>query len=271
LFIQTSNGDFRQDTAFKKGVEEDGDCRFFDADGDGDKDLFIANGETRFGDTSAYLIPRLFLNDGKGNFRKDSLAIPGNTRTVAGCVSAGDYDGDGDLDLFIGGRVSAQYPMAPKSFLLQNNKGRFTDVTAKVNPELQRAGMITAAVWTDLNNDRQLDLVLAGEWMPIRFYKNNKGRLTEITEATGLAQNSGMWRSLAGADVDNDGDMDFIAGNLGQNCKYHITPSEPMKLFAKDIDGNGSIDPVPFYFINYIPPLTAICLPTRCPLLKNIF
>ncbi len=172
-----------------------------------------------------------------------------NVRTIAGCVTAGDYNGDEQPDLFIGGRVSKTYPLSPESFILQNNKGIFTDVTAKVCPALQKPGMVTSAVWTDFDNDKQLDLVIAGEWMPIRFFKNNHGILREVTDSTGLTHTNGMWRSLVATDIDNDGDIDLVAGNLGLNCEYRATPSEPIQLFATDIDGNGTVDPIMFYYI----------------------
>ena len=125
------------------------------------------------------------------------------------------------MDVFIGGRVSKQYPLSPNSYLLQNNKGVFTDVTNNVCPALSKAGMVTAAQWTDIDNDKHPDLVIAGEYMPIRFFKNDGKRLTEITASTGLQNTNGLWRSLIATDVDGDGDMDFIAGNLGLNCNYH--------------------------------------------------
>ncbi|MBP6024579.1 VCBS repeat-containing protein [Ferruginibacter sp.] len=229
--------------------EEDQDCILFDADKDGDSDLLITGGDIQFEENSIYYKSRLYTNDGKGNFSLQPDAIPDAVRTIAGCVSAGDYDGDGDLDLFIGGRVSKKYPLSPKSFLLQNNHGIFTDVTAKVCLALQTPGMVTAAVWTDFDNDHQTDLIIAGEWMQLQFFKNNRGKLIDVTAATGLTQMNGMWRSLIATDIDNDGDMDLVAGNLGLNCEYRASPAEPMQLFASDWDGNGSIDPFFFYYI----------------------
>jgi len=147
------------------------------------------------------------------------------------------------LIYFIGGRVSKKYPLSPKSFLLQNNNGIFTDVTPKVCPALQTPGMITAAVWTDFDNDGQTDLIIAGEWMPVQFFKNDHGHLSDVTASTGLTANNGMWRSLLATDIDNDGDIDLVAGNLGLNCEYRPGAIQPMQLFATDLDGNGSIDP----------------------------
>ncbi|MEP7109505.1 MAG: VCBS repeat-containing protein [Ferruginibacter sp.] len=250
VFIQKSDGSFTaKDLYGGIKMQEDMGCTFFDADGDSDPDLLITYGDMRYEDTSRFYKPQLFINDGKGNFVESDNAIPATITTIAGCVTTGDYDGDGDLDVFIGGRVSKKYPVSPKSFILQNNKGIFTDVTKTVCPALQHAGMITAATWVDFDNDKKTDLVVAGEWMPVRFFKNINKTLNEVTTTTGLTQMNGMWRSLIAADVDNDGDLDFVAGNLGLNCKYHVSMNEPMKLYAKDIDGNGSIDPVMFYYI----------------------
>jgi len=250
IFTQLKNRSFSGKNLIDSiKMEEDEDCILFDADNDGDADLLITSGDTRYEENAPYYKLRLYSNDGKGNFTLQPNAIPANTTTIAGCVSAGDFDNDGDLDLFIGGRVSKKYPLPPKSFILQNNGGIFTDITAKVCPALQTPGMVTAGVWTDFDNDKQTDLIISGEWMPLRFFKNNKGLLQEVTDSTGLTQMNGMWRSLNATDIDNDGDIDLIAGNLGLNCLYSVSSSTPMELFAADIDGNGIIDPVFFYYI----------------------
>jgi enediyne biosynthesis protein E4 len=247
-FTQKADGSFLAKNLYGGiKMQEDMDCSFFDADGDKDLDLLITYGDVRYEDTSMYYRPQLFLNDGTGNFSLSANAIPASVTTIAGCITTGDYDADGDLDVFIGGRVSKTYPISPKSFILQNNNGIFTDVTKNVCPTLQQAGMVTAAIWVDFDNDKKIDLVVTGEWMPIRFFKNTGTSLLETTATTGLTNMNGMWRSLAATDIDNDGDIDFVAGNLGLNCKYQATANEPMKLFAKDIDGNGSIDPFLFY------------------------
>ncbi len=250
LFQQTENGTFNHitfDTDIK--YQEDMDCVFFDANGDGHLDLLITYGDTRYNEHSIYYKPRLYINDGMGNFRLDEEAIPDHVRTIAGTVAVGDYNGDGSPDLFIGGRVSKMYPLAPRSFLLHNKKGKFTDITEKTAPELTNPGMISAAVWADINNDQKPDLVIAGEWMPIRFFANNGTHLQEVTNQTGLEHMSGLWRSLTACDADKDGDIDFVAGNLGSNHKYQVTAQYPMKLFAADLDKNGIIDPVMFYYM----------------------
>ena len=250
IFTQQSNGSFagKDFIPASKFTEDEGSV-LFDADGDGDLDLLITYGDTRYSDTSSFYHPKLYLNDGKGNFILSTNAIPSNIKTIAGCVAVADYDGDGDMDVFIGGRVSKQYPMPPNSYLLQNNKGVFTDVTNKVCPALSKAGMVTAAQWADIDNDHHPDLIIAGEYMPIRFFENDGKKLTEITSSTGLQNTNGLWRSLVATDVDGDGDIDFIAGNLGLNCNYHTSAQYPMKLYAEDIDNNGSIDAVMFYYI----------------------
>jgi len=250
VFMQNANQTFgAKNLTDSSKFQEDSDCLLFDADNDGDLDLIVTCGDIQQPDTSFYYQPQLYINDGKGKFNIKGNVIPSNVRTIAGVVTAADFDKDGDLDLFIGGRVSSQFPSSPRSFILQNNNGIFTDVTAKVCPALQQPGMVTGAVWTDFDNDKQIDLIIAGEWMPIRFFKNNHSRFQEVTNLTGLSQMDGMWRSLIAADIDNDGDTDFAAGNLGLNCLYNVSEKRPMEMFATDLDGNGSIDPVLFYYI----------------------
>lgn len=251
IFIQQQEGSFQPKNLDEPNKEqEDLGAVFFDADGDKDLDLFVNSGGYEYDAGSPNYLPRLYKNDGQGNFALDKNAIAATIYTSAQAVAATDYDGDGDMDIFIGGRVSpSKYPIAPRSYLLQNNGGRFTDVTAEVCAELTEPGMITAAVWTDFNGDKQPDLVMAGEWMPVRFFANNRGALKEITTTTGLNDLSGQWRSLSAADIDKDGDMDIVAGNLGLNNTYKASLQHPIKLFAKDMDANGSIDPILAYYI----------------------
>lgn len=230
-------------------MEEDMGSVLFDVDGDGDQDLLVTGGDIQYEEGSVFYKPRLYLNDGKGHFSLDKQAIPAGVATIAGRVSAADFDGDGDMDLFIGGRVAKEYPLSPRSFILRNDKGVFTDVTDKVCPTLRAGGMITASVFMDFNNDKQPDLVVTGEWMAVRFFVNDHGLFREVTDSAGPAHMHGMWRSLIAADVDGDGDMDLVAGNLGLNCIYRVDSAMPMDLYAADMDGNGRIDPVMFYYI----------------------
>lgn len=279
LFTQQGNGSFTGKNLVDsiKG-EEDMATTIFDANGDHHPDLLVTSGDIQYEEGSPYYKPRLYLNDGKGNFRLDNNAIPDSIRTIAGAVATADIDGDGDQDIFIGGRVAKEYPLSPRSYILRNNKGVFTDVTAKVCPELQKAGMITAALWMDLNNDKQPDLVIAGEWMPIRFFINQHGTLHEVTDSTSPANMHGMWRSLVAADVDGDGDLDLVAGNLGLNCDYQTSPATPMELFAADLDNNGRIDPVMFYYLKdkdgvrrSYPAFSRSQLAAQVPLIKKQF
>ena len=259
-------------------MEEDMDCILFDADKDGDSDLLITGGDVQYDESSEFYQPRFYTNDGKGNFNRQRNAIPAAVKTIAGCVAAGDFDADGDPDLFIGGRVSKHYPVAPRSFLLRNNNGIFSDVTDEVCPALKNPGMITSAVWVDFDNDKQIDLVIAGEWMSLRFFKNDHGKFKEVTEQTELPAINGMWRSLIASDIDGDGDMDLVAGNLGLNCEYKVNSEQPMELFASDIDRNGNIDPVLFYYIknekgkkNLYPSVSRSVLATQVPSIKKKF
>jgi hypothetical protein len=250
LFMQRKDQSFLSKSLVDSiKMEEDMGCTLFDADGDGDPDLLVTGGDIQYEENAVYYKPRLYINDGEGKFSLSKNALPDAVRTIAGCVTAADIDGDGDQDLFIGGRVAKEYPLSPRSFILRNDKGTFIDVTAQVCPALEKGGMITAAVWMDLNNDKQPDLVVAGEWMPVRSFMNRRGILQEVTDSMGVANMHGMWRSLIAADVDGDGDQDLVAGNLGQNCDYQVGAATPMELYAADIDGNGRIDPVMFYFI----------------------
>lgn len=251
FFIQQKNGSFiKKELVQGEKNEEDLGSLLFDADQDGDLDLFVTNGSYEFGPTAAYYQPRLYLNDGRANFRLDKTAIAANVSTSAQAVAGADYDGDGDTDLLVGGRVQpGQFPASPQSFLLRNDKGKFVDVTGAVCPELKEAGMITSVFWTDLDSDNRPDLIIAGEWSTIRFFKNSGARLNEITSSTGLQNLSGQWRSLTAADLDKDGDIDFVAGNIGSNNKYRATPETPIKLFVKDFDYNGIVDPILAYHI----------------------
>ncbi|MEM6805359.1 MAG: VCBS repeat-containing protein, partial [Bacteroidota bacterium] len=248
FFIQTSSGEFEPRVFEGDEAYEDVDALFFDADGDTDLDLYVVSGGSVSGIQVERYQDRLYLNDGKGNFHKNLDALPEMYSSTA-CVKAADYDGDGDEDLFIGGRlVAGKYPNIPQSYLLENQGGRFVDVTEKVAKDLQHVGMVTDAEWADINQDEKPDLVLLGEWMPISTFLNT-GRTLKAHKPRGLSFSEGWWNCIEGADFDGDGDMDFLAGNLGLNTNYRAKEDEPVCIYAKDFDKNGSIDPILCQFI----------------------
>ncbi|PKA96825.1 VCBS repeat protein [Flavobacteriaceae bacterium MAR_2009_75] len=256
-FLQKKDGSFeRKEVAYKKSdklEEEDAGTLLFDADGDGDLDLYIARGCAQYPENHEFYTDILMINDGEGNFKYVVDGLP-DLRSNSSAVKAADFDRDGDLDLFIGSRVLPfSYPKADRSYILRNestaNEPKFVDVTEKVSKELKFPGLISDALWTDFNGDFWPDLILAGEWMPLRFFENNNGSLVEITEAAGLANYLGWWNSLTAADLDNDGDMDYIAGNVGENINFKASKSEPVRVYAKDLDNNGTIDPLISYYL----------------------
>lgn len=250
VYYQVEPGKFESRDLTGPKPEEDMGCLFFDADQDGDLDLYIVSGGSDYAETSKNYQDRLYVNDGKGNFALDPTAIP-DILSSGSCVVAADYDQDGDLDLFVGGRITpGKYPLPAKSFILQNNGGKFEDVTYKISPEVGSIGLVTAALWTDFDNDTKIDLILAGEWMPITLLKNTGNGFKNITGSSGLEDSNGWWNSLAGADFDGDGDIDYVAGNLGLNSFYKASDEHPVKVYAKDYDQNGSMDPILTHFID---------------------
>ncbi len=245
IFHQNKNGQY-QSVSSLNSEYEDTDALFFDADNDGDVDLYVVSGGTEFKPESAAYQDRLYLNDGQGNFAISKEKLP--TITASGsCVISADFDKDGDEDLFVGGRVKAhRFPEMPRSYLLENKKGKFTDITPE---DLKYTGMITDAAWADIDKDGWQDLTLVGEWMPIIFFKNKKGKLerseADIQDENGKkAAIQGLWNCLAAKDMDGDGDIDFIAGNQGLNTRLEASDKEPLVLFTGDYDKNGSPDPL---------------------------
>ncbi|HMX03194.1 MAG TPA: VCBS repeat-containing protein [Chitinophagales bacterium] len=250
IYTQTANGTFAK-TSFAEGTEdiqsEDMGAIFFDADGDNDNDLYVVSGGSDFPKDDVHLQDRLYINDGNGKFSWAKDALP-KMISSGSVVAAQDFDKDGDLDLFVGTRIiPGNYPYPTKSYILQNNKGKFTDITSSVAPDLEKIGLVSAAIWTDVNNDGDYDLMLTGEWMPITIFENNGGKFKNITNAAGLSESTGWWNSLTAGDFDNDGDMDYVAGNFGTNLKYR--PKEkPIELFYDDYDNNGTHDIIMGYW-----------------------
>jgi len=248
LLVQQANGSFATTPLEEKQKSEDMGALFFDADQDGDNDLYVVSGGNEFYEGHEAYQDRLYLNDGQGNFTLTAQALP-DMKTSGSCVVAADYDQDGDLDLFVGGRLRPQkYPLPPRSYILRNNGGTFTDVTESVAPALSQIGLVTAALWTDFDDDGQVDLLVAGEWMPLTFMRNQKGKFENETSQTGLPNTSGWWNSLLAEDFDQDGDLDYVAGNLGLNSKFSASAKEPLSIYVKDFDQNNTIDPIMAYY-----------------------
>lgn len=252
LFFQKPDGTFRQ-TALTGGekYEEDLGVLFFDYDNDGDLDLYIASGSNEHFADSEYYQDRLYRNDGNGNFTLTQDVLP-NLRVSSSCVKAADFDQDGDLDLFVGGRtIPLKYPLPPDSYLLINNGGKLVDNTQELASGLRKIGMVKDALWTDFDNDMDVDLIIVGEFMPIQLFKNTNGRLENVSGQTGLTYTAGWWNSINGGDFDNDGDIDYVLGNLGLNTTYKVSRDEPMTIYAADLDQNGYIDPIITAYINH--------------------
>jgi hypothetical protein len=254
IWIQNNAGKFTakpESAILKDSASEDIDAAFFDADNDGDKDLYVACGGYEFNEGDPALQDRLYINDGKGNFSRKQNALPAML-TSKGCVKADDIDGDGDMDLFVGGRVvPGKYPITPDSYILLNDgKGKFEDATADICADLKQIGMVTDAVFTDLNNDSRPDLLIVGEWMPVKVFINEKGKFTDASSQYVHFASTGWWNRIIAEDMDGDGDQDFILGNCGLNTQFHVSEKEPMTVYYKDFDGNGSIDPIICYYIN---------------------
>lgn len=245
LYLQTAAGYIKKtEPVFDRFADyEDAAVLFFDCDKDGDQDLFVGSAGNNRDDGSVQLQDRLYKNDGKGNFTYDSLALP-KTGTNNAIVAANDIDNDGDLDLFVGSRsISFNYGPDPASYIwLNNGAGQFTDATKQTAPQLETAGLITGAQWVDVLGDSKKELVVVGEWMAPRVFTFENGQLKEAK--TNLGNLSGWWQSMASADLDGDGDMDLVLGNIGENFYLQPDSSQPVKMWMNDYDKNGSVEKI---------------------------
>ena len=254
LFFGRSNGALRQKAtnSFKVDIrKEDVAACFFDADNDGDQDLYVVSGSYEFVNNPRRLFDRLYINNGEGDFQKNTTMLP-EFAAAGSVVKATDFDNDGDVDLFVGSRViPGHYPFAPMNYLLENVDGMFKIATSTICPDLEKIGMVTDAEWSDMDNDGDVDLIVTGEWMGIEVLINSNGKLIKDDSYAELSAHKGWWNTLQIADIDNDNDMDIIAGNLGLNSKYHASEKKPFHVYTNDFDFNGSTD-VFFIFLNKV-------------------
>jgi hypothetical protein len=244
-------GVYRSSESAKTALQADADCEdmgavFFDADGDGDPDLYVVSGGVEHDADSPRLGDRLYLNDGKGAFaRAPSGALP-DVRDSGSCVAAADYDRDGDLDLFVGSRVvPRRYPVPPTSRLLRNDSKsselKFVDATESDAAGLAQTGMVTSALWSDADGDGDVDLLVTHEWGPVKLYRDDDGRLIDASNEAGLTGRLGWWNGISGCDVDHDGDIDYAVTNFGLNTKYHASADQPIIVYYGDFEGYGQL------------------------------
>jgi enediyne biosynthesis protein E4 len=249
MFIQQADGSFKEikQMAFEADkLSEDQGSIFFDADGDGDLDLYVCSGSNEFSTSSEAYIDRLYINDGNGHFTKSSQVLPTNVFESTSVVKAADFDQDGDMDLFVGVRSHPfQYGVPQNGYLLQNDgTGQFTNVTDQLAPELLKAGMITDAVWLDIDQDGDLDLVLVGDYMPVKVFINESGKFTEKMNPIDGVETNGWWNRIVAADLDGDGDLDLVLGNHGLNSRFRASESKPVTMHVNDFDKNGTIEQI---------------------------
>ena len=276
LYLQNTDGSFSKSSSQPWFVDKDSEdlgCLFIDIDNDGDKDLYVASGGSEFKINSPLLKDRLYTNNGKGIFNKENSVLP-EIFESSECVKAADIDKDGDLDLFVGTRlVSGKYGFPATSYILINNNGKFTKATKEIAPALENIGMVTDAVFTDIDNDHDQDLMLVGEWMDITVLTNTNGKFTDTSEQYGLKNTRGIWWSITANDLDGDGDEDYILGNLGRNNKFKASQEHPFKLYANDFDNNGTNDIVlsKFYKDGYVPLRGRECTSQQMPYVADKF
>ncbi len=277
LYLQNKSGKFYKNPTqpwTQHKASEDLGALFFDADGDGDMDLYVASGGSEKAQGDRSLKDRLYINKGNGEFVNKSNQLP-NIYTSSQSVKSSDFDNDGDLDLFVGTRlISNRYGFPPTSYLLINENGTFKKAGNKVAAPLKEIGMVTDAVFTDIDNDTFDDLIIVGEWMKITVLKNvNGAEFIDKTEEYNLGGTTGLWWSITASDLDNDGDDDYIIGNLGKNNKFKASKEHPFKVYANDFDNNGTNDIVlaKFYKDDYVPVRGKECSTQQMPFLSKKF
>ena len=249
LLIQQKDGTFESsnETLFEEDkISEEIDCAMFDADGDGDLDLYVACGGNEFPESSSALSDRLYLNDGKGHLVKSSQILPAGKYESTSCVRPADYDKDGKTEVFVGIRLKPfAYGVPVNGYILKSDgKGKLNDVTAKVAPGLQNIGMIRDMVWADVDGDGDLDMIITGDWMPLMVFINDNGKFTEKKNAFGTEKTNGWWNCLAIGDFNGDGAIDFVAGNHGLNSRFKASPEKPVTMYVNDFDLNGTVEQV---------------------------
>ncbi|MFK7832740.1 MAG: VCBS repeat-containing protein [Winogradskyella sp.] len=276
LYVQNTDGTFSKSISqpweLHKASEDLG-CLFIDVDGDNDKDLYIASGGSEYQRGRKELKDRLYINDGFGNFKINEDALPSIYQSSQ-CVKASDIDNDGDLDLFVGTRlISGKYPHPATSYILLNENGKFKKAAQANAPALVNLGMVTDAVFTDIDNDNDEDLMIVGEWMEIVILENDEGKFEDTSSSYGLKGTRGIWWSITASDLDGDGDDDYIVGNLGKNNKFKATKEHPFKVYANDFDDNGTNDIVfaKFYKNDYVPMRGRECTSQQMPYVAEKF
>jgi len=249
LFVQDGNAHFKKTNValFEADrISEDTDCAFFDADGDGDLDLYVTSGGNEFPLSSSALLDRLYINDGRGRFSKSQQMLPVARYESSSCVQPADYDNDGDMDLFVGIRLFPfLYGVPVNGYLLENDgHGNFSNVSGKRAPGLMEVGMITDMTWADVDNDGDSDMVIVGDWMPVKIFINDHGIFTDESERFGLSNTEGWWNVIIAKDLNGDGNVDFVLGNHGLNSRFKALAKQPVTMYVNDFDLNGSVEQI---------------------------
>ncbi|MCH7414115.1 VCBS repeat-containing protein [Belliella sp. R4-6] len=253
LFIQNQKGNFIKKEILTEDYADDMGCLLIDIDHDGDLDLYIVSGGSRYADEDPNYTDRLYINDGKGNFKRFEGEIP-NTNFSGSSVVAADVDGNGDFEIFVGGRVKpGRYPLSPPSVMLRYKEGQFIDITEETIPEIANAGMVTSALWTDFDDDGLLDLIIVGEWMSVTFFqqvkKDGKVSFENVSDTFIVEKSQGWWNSIHAMGKDENGNPQYILGNAGKNTRWDVSTFKPLILIADDFDKNQSIDPILFSYL----------------------